>query len=104
MVAPRYFPGGNLTLPLNPDALKSPEQLLQALRALALGLETWKRQVGDVVNTNLAFSGTTSDRPTSTQLTPLPNAGVGFQFFDTTLHSPVFWDGAQWRNGIGTIV
>ena len=33
-------------------------------------------------------SGTTSNRPT--------NVLVGFQYFDTTINKPIFWDGSKW--------
>lgn len=104
MVAPLFLPGGGLTLNLTPNDTQTPERLYTVLVGFKQGLDTWKRQVAQVVNTNLAFSGPTSGRPTSSQLSPLPNSGVGFQYFDTTLNVPIAWDGALWRNGVGTSV
>ena len=40
-------------------------------------------------------SGATGARPTA--------LFVGQQFFDTTLGKPVFWDGTNWVDGVGTI-
>lgn len=41
-------------------------------------------------------SGTTSNRPT--------NVLVGFQYFDTTINKPIFWDGAKWIDATGATV
>lgn len=41
-------------------------------------------------------SGTTSNRPT--------NVLVGFQYFDTTINKPIFWDGSKWIDAIGATV
>lgn len=41
-------------------------------------------------------TGTTAQRPTTRP--------QGYQFYDTTLQKPVWWDGAgQWRDGAGTV-
>lgn len=44
----------------------------------------------------LGATGTTAQRPT---IRP-----IGFAYFDTTLGLPVFWRGAAWVNGAGTVV
>lgn len=41
-------------------------------------------------------SGTTSNRPT--------NVLVGFQYFDTTINKPIYWDGSKWIDAIGATV
>ena len=41
-------------------------------------------------------SGTTSNRPT--------NVLVGFQYFDTTVNKPIFWDGSKWIDATGATV
>lgn len=41
-------------------------------------------------------SGITSNRPT--------NVLVGFQYFDTTINKPIFWDGAKWIDATGATV
>jgi hypothetical protein len=43
-----------------------------------------------------SFSGTTENRPTTTF--------KGFQYFDTTLGKPVWWNGANWVDSNGTVV
>lgn len=42
----------------------------------------------------LPKSGVTAARPT--------NVALGFEFFDTTLGYPVWWDGANWVDAAGT--
>lgn len=41
-------------------------------------------------------SGITSNRPT--------NVLVGFQYFDTTVNKPIFWDGTKWIDATGATV
>lgn len=41
-------------------------------------------------------SETTSNRPT--------NVLVGFQYFDTTINKPIFWDGSKWIDATGATV
>lgn len=41
-------------------------------------------------------SGTTAGRPTVTS--------IGFQYFDTTLGIPIFWNGTVWKNASGATV
>lgn len=41
-------------------------------------------------------SRTTSNRPT--------NVLVGFQYFDTTINKPIFWDGSKWIDATGATV
>lgn len=41
-------------------------------------------------------SGITSNRPT--------NVLVGFQYFDTTVNKPIFWDGSKWVDATGATV
>ena len=41
-------------------------------------------------------SGITSNRPT--------NVLVGFQYFDTTVKKPIFWDGSKWIDATGATV
>lgn len=41
-------------------------------------------------------SGTTSNRPT--------NVLVGFQYFDTTINKPIFYDGSKWIDATGATV
>lgn len=41
-------------------------------------------------------SGTTSNRPT--------NVLVGFQYFDTTINKPIYWDGSKWIDATGATV
>lgn len=41
-------------------------------------------------------SGITSNRPT--------NVLVGFQYFDTTINKPIFWDGSKWIDATGATV
>ena len=50
----------------------------------------------DLTGTPTPQGGPTSGRPSSPTLY--------MQYFDTTLHYPVTWDGAAWRNGAGAIV
>lgn len=50
---------------------------------------------GRVYETN-KLSGTTADRPAVTE--------VGFQYFDTDLGKPIYWDGSQWVDATGTAV
>ena len=40
--------------------------------------------------------GTTSQRPT------LTSENEGFQYYDTTLHEPIWWNGTQWIDGTNT--
>lgn len=41
-------------------------------------------------------SGVTSNRPT--------NVLIGFQYFDTTVNKPIFWDGSKWIDATGATV
>lgn len=41
-------------------------------------------------------SGVTSNRPT--------NVLVGFEYFDTTVNKPIFWDGSKWVDATGATV
>lgn len=41
-------------------------------------------------------SVTTSNRPT--------NVLIGFQYFDTTINKPIFWDGSKWIDATGATV
>jgi len=50
---------------------------------------------GRVYETN-KISGTTADRPTVKE--------IGFQYFDTDLGKPIYWDGSQWVDANGTAV
>lgn len=54
----------------------------------------WFRVVTDAINA-LRQSGTTAQRPTV-------NLWVGRPYYDTTLETPVWWDGSNWVNGSGT--
>ena len=45
-----------------------------------------------------AKSGFTSKRPT------LAATDIGFAYFDTTLHKPIFWNGSAWVDAAGTTV
>lgn len=29
---------------------------------------------------------------------------IGFEYYDTTLHYPIFWDGKRWRDAVGNVV
>lgn len=98
MAAPLFLPGGSLTLQASESDTKSPEGTYRIYVALRQGLETWKRQVSQVVNGNLAVSGLTGSRPTSADLALLPNAGVGYSMFDTTLGKPIWWNGTVWKD------
>ena len=44
----------------------------------------------------LKNGGITSRRPT--------NVGAGFQYFDTTLKKPIWWNGTDWVDATGTVV
>ena len=44
----------------------------------------------------LKASGSTANRPT--------NINVGYQYFDTTIAKPIWWDGTQWIYSDGTVV
>lgn len=48
-------------------------------------------------NMQTVSSGTTASRPTGS----LP---VGFQYFDTTLNKPIWWNGSVWKDSSGTTV
>lgn len=41
-------------------------------------------------------SGTTANRPTTTV--------IGFQYYDTTLGKPIYWNGTVWKDSAGTTV
>lgn len=40
--------------------------------------------------------GTTANRPV------LTTADAGFQYYDTTIGKPVWWDGSTWKDATGT--
>ena len=42
---------------------------------------------------NIKYNGTTSERPI--------NVNTGFQYFDTTLNKPIWWNDTQWVNSDG---
>lgn len=41
-------------------------------------------------------SGLTAERPTVNQ--------IGYQYFDTTLGKPIWWNGTVWKDAAGTTV
>jgi len=54
---------------------------------------------GIVLPINIGIStGTTIQRPSANSI------NVGFQFFDTTLNKPIWWDGSYWRDFSGLII
>ena len=52
---------------------------------------------GDTNPSNLD-KGSTSSRPT------LTSDDIGYQYFDTTLKKPLFWDGTNWVDATGVTV
>jgi hypothetical protein len=59
----------------------------------------WRYVSGQALTSTTAFPhGATSYRPSATSV------GIGFQWFDTTLHKPVWSDGTAWRDATGTAV
>lgn len=99
-MSPFILQGGSFTYQLSPDLTKDP-QLYAGIQALGQSMDRWARQVGLCINSNQAISGVTGARPTSVSLAVLPNSGVGYMFFDTTLGIPVWWKGAGWVNASG---
>jgi hypothetical protein len=104
VAAPLILPGGSLVLQLSHTDTASPDLLFRALLNWERTITTWKRQVGEVVNTNQALSTATADRPTAPQLAELPNSGIGYSTFDVTLQRPIWWTGVHWVNSVGTVV
>jgi len=45
-------------------------------------------------NVTVPASGTTANRPTE-------NLQVGQYYFDTTLGTPIYWNGVEWVNALG---
>lgn len=50
------------------------------------------------IRLNAIRTGTTAQRPT------LTNSDVGYQYFDTTLDKPIWWNGTIWKDATATIV
>lgn len=48
------------------------------------------------VQNNSRIKGTTAQRP--------DNIAEGYQYYDTTLHEPIWWNGTQWIDGTNTPV
>ena len=48
------------------------------------------------IRSNALIKGTTEQRPTLTA------SDEGFQYYDTTLHEPIWWNGTQWIDGTNT--
>ena len=48
------------------------------------------------IQSNSRIKGTTAQRP--------DNIAEGFQYYDTTLHEPIWWNGTQWIDGTNTPV
>lgn len=47
-----------------------------------------------IIGSSLSNSGASSARPIG--------VSVGFQFYDTTIRKPIYWDGTTWRDAMGT--
>ena len=45
------------------------------------------------IQNNKYIKGTTTQRPTLTSI------DEGYQYYDTTLHEPIWWNGTQWIDG-----
>ena len=50
------------------------------------------------IRSNTLIKGTTEQRPTLTA------SDEGFQYYDTTLHKPIWWNGTQWIDGTNTLM
>lgn len=78
-----------------------PEQqkLYRAISQLTEAIKRYFVLVATAVNTNIAISGATADRPTM-QLSP------GQMYFDTTLNKPIWRNTANngWVDGTGAAV
>ena len=66
--------------------------LMKQLTYTQIGTSSWKWLIDD------GGSGITSDRPLSTYIMS------GYNYFDTTLGLPIWWNGVNWINSVGTIV
>ena len=62
-----------------------------------------KRVAAHILGTGASDVFVTGKNATASRPTPA-NAGVGGQFFDTTLNIPIWSDGTNWKNAAGTIV
>jgi hypothetical protein len=60
---------------------------------------TWKviDYAGSIYNDNFRVRGATANRPTG-----LTTSNTGFQYFDTSLKSYVYWNGSKWVTDLGT--
>ena len=57
-----------------------------------------------VINTSFNHIGSTSERPPfSEQYGSVKNSISGFQYFDTTLGKPVWWNGTAWVDATSVI-
>lgn len=90
---------------LKGETLTIPENSVLNFIGGAIGNGTIIRNKTKVINLNvdrIILSGTwfdsgiTSNRPT--------NVLVGFQYFDTTVNKPIFWDGSKWIDATGATV
>ena len=101
---PLILSGGSFSLQLSPDDTRDPNRLYIRLSDWRQTLDQFWRQVATCINSNQATSGTTTSRPTSGDLATLPNSGIGFMYFDTTLGKPVWWKGVAWVDATGAAV
>ena len=103
-MTPLILTGGTLPLQLSPDDVTNQAALFTRLQAIFNTFAQFQRQVAACINTNQANSCPTAGRPTSANLAALPNAGVGYMIFDTTLGIPAWWNGTHWVNASGSTV
>lgn len=96
---------GILYIDLKGETLTIPENSVLNFIGGAIGNGTIIGNKTKVINLNvdrIILSGTwfdsgiTSNRPT--------NVLVGFQYFDTTVNKPIFWDGSKWIDATGATV
>lgn len=58
-----------------------------------------------IINTSFNHIGSTSERPPfNGQFNTVRNSISGFQYFDTTLKKPIWWNGTEWVDATGTQV
>lgn len=66
--------------------------------SLVRKIQTMESDIKDLKRSVATGVDTTAGRPAATSVL------AGTQFYDTTLHKPIWSDGTNWRDSAGTVV
>ena len=100
MTAPKNFilrPSRAPNLPVSPT-----EYSQQYTEQVSNALRLYFNQIDNFTQASIVpSSGTTANRPINTGN---PQLQTGQIYFDTTLGLPIWWDGTNWIDALGTVV